>query len=141
MRPSNLAFLWIASFAFLSLNTHALSAQIEAVSSQYFVGNVPLEEINAIYLQLDIESTNAGQNFRAVVDYGQAASSRSDRRIRDRNGKDVRFNTPYHVLNTFADLGYVIFELSYGSRGLNFRRYPEIVVMVRVVDDGVTDGF
>ena len=97
-------FLLIAAFLF--------SAQ---ASAQIMIGSVPIEEINAEYIEIVGQAKLLKMmEVTVYVDYGQIGGMRDvkEGHIKDASGKRMAFNGMMGAVNFFADYGYEL-DLAY----------------------------
>ncbi|ADQ80500.1 hypothetical protein Palpr_2367 [Paludibacter propionicigenes WB4] len=72
------------------------------------LNDIPIKDINVQYLQIVGRALNSGRAFDIEIDFGQATKifSSKETRVKDENGKSVKFNSMIDALNLFCKNGY-----------------------------------
>ena len=86
----------------LFLLAFGLAAQAQTVNG------VPIEDIDVEYIQIVGTSKMMSNKLTIKVDFGQEDKmfSMKDQRLKDADGKRVKFNSMIDALNFFAESGY-----------------------------------
>ena len=72
------------------------------------VNDIPIKDIDVQYIQIVGRSFNSGRAFDIEIDFGQVTKlfSSKETRVKDENGKPVKFNSMIDALNLFCKNGY-----------------------------------
>lgn len=96
----------------LFLMTTVLSIASFTLSAQT-VNDIPIEEIDATYIELIISPEPFSTKFTVLVDFGQSSKVLSNKSqvIKNDQGESIVFNSVIDGLNFFDKLGYDLIEV------------------------------